>query len=142
MKYEVKATKKFNDNPAKTTREKNDVFEVDEKRLGALEKASLVTVVKEVPEQNKEDQSDGGTQVSEPKTDINELADEKSVDPAEEENKVEDNVADPEEDKQEEQTKKDDDTEYPLHVGGPYYLLSNGDQVKGKQDAIDAEKEL
>ncbi|GEM04100.1 hypothetical protein HMI01_10880 [Halolactibacillus miurensis] len=30
--------------------------------------------------------------------------------------------------------------EYPKHLGGPYYELSNGEKVKGKQEAIEAQK--
>lgn len=32
--------------------------------------------------------------------------------------------------------------EYPQHVGGGYYVLSNGERVRGKDDAFKAEKEL
>ena len=39
-----------------------------------------------------------------------------------------------------------DDTEegveYPRHVGGPYYELSDGTKVKGKQEALEREQEL
>ncbi|OEH52964.1 hypothetical protein AQ616_18850 [Oceanobacillus sp. E9] len=31
---------------------------------------------------------------------------------------------------------------FPKHTGGGYYELSNGEKVKGKQKAVDAEKEL
>jgi len=32
--------------------------------------------------------------------------------------------------------------EYPHHKGGGYYELSNGETIQGKDEAIDAEKEL
>lgn len=32
--------------------------------------------------------------------------------------------------------------EYPFHKGGGYYELSNGEQVRGKEDAIEAQKEI
>jgi hypothetical protein len=32
--------------------------------------------------------------------------------------------------------------EFPRHVGGPWYLLSNGEKVKGKLTADQAEAEL
>lgn len=35
-----------------------------------------------------------------------------------------------------------DDNEYPKHTGGGYYELSNGDKVKGKAKAFQAENEL
>ncbi|RWZ59887.1 hypothetical protein EQV77_00895 [Halobacillus fulvus] len=34
------------------------------------------------------------------------------------------------------------DSEFPKHSGGPYYELSNGEKVKGKEAAEQAEKEL
>jgi len=40
--------------------------------------------------------------------------------------------------KAEEET-QDSDVTYPFHVGGPWYELSNGEKVQGKQDAEDAE---
>src|SRR5690606_23292894 len=46
-----------------------------------------------------------------------------------------------------EQTENDDDnqvadSEFPKHTGGGYYELSNGEKVKGKDAAIEAEKAL
>jgi len=35
-----------------------------------------------------------------------------------------------------------DDFEFPKHIGGGYYELSNGEKVKGKDEAIAAEEEL
>jgi len=35
-----------------------------------------------------------------------------------------------------------DEKEYPYHKGGGYYVLSNGEQVQGKQDALAAQSEL
>lgn len=32
--------------------------------------------------------------------------------------------------------------EYPYHTGGGWYKLSNGDKVQGKENAIEAQKEL
>lgn len=38
---------------------------------------------------------------------------------------------------------KDDDTlEFPKHSGGGWYLLSNGEKIKGKEEAMLAEEEL
>ncbi|MGO5010798.1 hypothetical protein ACTQ5K_02770 [Niallia sp. Sow4_A1] len=34
------------------------------------------------------------------------------------------------------------EVEYPQHSGGAYYQLSNGEKVKGKEAAIEAEKAL
>ena len=34
------------------------------------------------------------------------------------------------------------DNEYPLHKGGGWYELSNGETVQGEDDAIEAEKAL
>lgn len=36
----------------------------------------------------------------------------------------------------------EDTTEYPVRTGGSWYLLSNGEKVQGKQEAIEAEKAL
>lgn len=36
----------------------------------------------------------------------------------------------------------EEEVEYPLHKGGGNYVLSNGDKVKGKEDAIKAEEAL
>lgn len=38
--------------------------------------------------------------------------------------------------------KENDNTEYPVHKGGGYYILSNGDQVQGKKEAVKAQSEL
>jgi hypothetical protein len=35
-----------------------------------------------------------------------------------------------------------EDSEFPKHVGGGHYELSNGEKVKGKDEATAAEKEL
>jgi hypothetical protein len=43
-------------------------------------------------------------------------------------------------DEKEEQQK--DESEFPKHVGGGHYELSNGKKVKGKDEAAAAEKEL
>lgn len=37
---------------------------------------------------------------------------------------------------------KDDKNEYPKHIGGGYYELSNSEKIKGKEEAIIAQKEL
>lgn len=34
------------------------------------------------------------------------------------------------------------DESYPVHVGGPYYELSNGERVRGKDNALKAQAEL
>ncbi|MDR7870312.1 MAG: hypothetical protein RIN55_05600 [Tissierellaceae bacterium] len=31
---------------------------------------------------------------------------------------------------------------FPRHLGGGYYVLSNGEKIKGKEEAIKAEEEL
>ena len=36
----------------------------------------------------------------------------------------------------------DQDIVYPIHVGGGHYELSNGEKVKGKEAAIEAEAAL
>lgn len=41
-----------------------------------------------------------------------------------------------------EQEPKADESEYPKHTGGGYYELSNGERVKGKDEAIEAENTL
>jgi hypothetical protein len=38
--------------------------------------------------------------------------------------------------------KETDESELPKHVGGGYYELSNGEKVKGKEEAAIAEEEL
>ncbi|CAK7002060.1 hypothetical protein [Tissierella sp.] len=38
--------------------------------------------------------------------------------------------------------KEESDLEFPKHIGGGYYELSNGEKVKGKDEAIKAEDEL
>lgn len=40
---------------------------------------------------------------------------------------------------EEETQDKESDVTYPVHLGGPWYKLSNGEKVQGKQDAEDAE---
>lgn len=37
---------------------------------------------------------------------------------------------------------QEDEEEFPKHIGGGHYELSNGEKVKGKQEAIDAEQSL
>lgn len=34
------------------------------------------------------------------------------------------------------------DSEYPIHTGGGYFELSNGEKVRGKEEAIQAQNEL
>ena len=41
-----------------------------------------------------------------------------------------------------EDTGEGDKDEYPKHIGGGYYELSNGDKIKGKENAIEAEEQL
>lgn len=41
-----------------------------------------------------------------------------------------------------EEVSKDPDVEYPRHVGGGTFELSNGEKVKGKEVAVDAQKLL
>lgn len=36
----------------------------------------------------------------------------------------------------------DNDEEFPRHTGGGHYELSNGEKVKGKEEAIEAEEAL
>lgn len=38
--------------------------------------------------------------------------------------------------------KKTPPKDYPTHKGGGYYILSNGEQVQGKKEAIKAQSEL
>lgn len=33
-------------------------------------------------------------------------------------------------------------SEFPKHTGGPWYLLSNGEKIQGKEEALAAEAEL
>jgi hypothetical protein len=35
-----------------------------------------------------------------------------------------------------------EESEFPKHTGGPWYVLSNGEKIQGKEDAIAAEAEL
>ena len=44
--------------------------------------------------------------------------------------------------KVEEGQKEDGDIEFPRHTGGGVFVLSNGEKVKGKDAAIDAENAL
>lgn len=37
---------------------------------------------------------------------------------------------------------EDSTTEFPKHVGGGLYLLSNGEKIKGKDAALEAEEKL
>ncbi|MFJ7662963.1 hypothetical protein ACIQXW_11220 [Lysinibacillus sp. NPDC097162] len=46
------------------------------------------------------------------------------------------------EQKQEEQKQEEHVSEHPKHIGGGYYELSNGVKIKGKEDAIEAEKAI
>ena len=48
--------------------------------------------------------------------------------------KVEEN-----EDTQAKKETQDKESAYPVHLGGPWYKLSSGEKVQGKQDAEDAE---
>lgn len=41
-----------------------------------------------------------------------------------------------------EELDEEDDVEYPYHKGGGYWLLSNGETVKGKEEAQEAQSEL
>jgi hypothetical protein len=34
------------------------------------------------------------------------------------------------------------ESEFPKHAGGPWYVLSNGEKIQGKEEAIAAEAEL
>ncbi|WP_078434236.1 hypothetical protein [Metabacillus halosaccharovorans] len=40
------------------------------------------------------------------------------------------------------ETPEPDKNEFPKHSGGAYYELSNGEKVKGKEEAFKAQKEL
>lgn len=140
-KYKVKALKTFNDGFAKKTRTVNDVFTVDEERLDALKKASspLVEVMNKEVIDDAED-----TELQDVEETVVEATDEQD----ETRKPVEDDDTEDVEEKEEQEEADldvkavEDNTEYPLHVGGPYYLLSNGEQVKGKEAAAKAEKEL
>lgn len=46
------------------------------------------------------------------------------------------------EEEKEKQPDGEQDTEFPKHVGGGTYELSNGERVKSKEEAIEAEKAL
>jgi hypothetical protein len=35
-----------------------------------------------------------------------------------------------------------EESEFPKHTGGPWYVLSNGEKIQGKEEAIAAEEEL
>ncbi|KSU63649.1 hypothetical protein AS034_05220 [[Bacillus] enclensis] len=35
-----------------------------------------------------------------------------------------------------------EESEFPKHTGGPWYVLSNGEKIQGKEEAIAAEAEL
>ncbi|TYS87576.1 hypothetical protein [Rossellomorea aquimaris] len=35
-----------------------------------------------------------------------------------------------------------EDSEFPKHTGGPWYVLSNGEKIQGKEEALAAEAEL
>lgn len=41
-----------------------------------------------------------------------------------------------------EQEPESEDAEFPKHLGGGYYELSNGEKVKGKEQALEAERAL
>lgn len=45
-------------------------------------------------------------------------------------------------DSEEEKEADEEELDFPIHAGGAYYKLSNGKKVKGKEAAIEAEKEL
>lgn len=40
------------------------------------------------------------------------------------------------------ESEADEESQFPQHVGGGYYQLSNGEKVKGKENAMEAEKAL
>lgn len=141
--YRVRAKKMFADKVEKKTHKVNDEFIVDEDRLDALQKASssLVEVLEEL------DSEDGLEETNKPEKDLNEKEEaddqeEKETETDESSVQVEVEEAKDIDDIEEPAVKAEEKTEYPLHVGGPYYMLSNGDQVKGKAAAAKAEKEL
>jgi hypothetical protein len=39
-------------------------------------------------------------------------------------------------------TQYSEESEFPKHTGGPWYVLSNGEKIQGKEEAIAAEAEL
>ena len=41
-----------------------------------------------------------------------------------------------------EEVPEENEVEYPLHKGGGNYVLSNGESVKGKEAALEAEEQL
>ncbi|WGG44177.1 hypothetical protein [Rossellomorea sp. DA94] len=42
----------------------------------------------------------------------------------------------------EESKQSSEESEFPKHTGGPWYVLSNGEKIQGKEEAIAAESEL
>lgn len=58
--------------------------------------------------------------------------------PADEPQEVESIIDRPEPESEEEQ----DTVEYPVRIGGPWYELSNGERVKGKDAAEEAQRQL
>ncbi|WP_197035347.1 hypothetical protein [Rossellomorea vietnamensis] len=42
----------------------------------------------------------------------------------------------------EESKQSSEESEFPKHTGGPWYVLSNGEKIQGKEEAIAAEAEL
>lgn len=144
--FKVKAKKMFSDAVGKKTRTVNEVFTVDQERLDALNKASspLVEVLEEIEGELNSNHSDDELNSEVVKNEDIKVTDQSEKDTKEEsssEQKGEHNQ--PEEvDELEKVKETDEKNDYPLHVGGPYYLLSNGEQVKGKDAAFKAEKEL
>ncbi|MEC3884587.1 hypothetical protein VKA52_12710 [Halobacillus sp. HZG1] len=41
-----------------------------------------------------------------------------------------------------EEEKQPQENEFPKHKGGPWYELSNGEKIQGKEEAVQAEEEL
>lgn len=42
----------------------------------------------------------------------------------------------------EESKQSSEESEFPKHTGGPWYVLSNGEKIQGKEEALAAESEL
>jgi len=69
------------------------------------------------------------------------LADKKLIKPS----PVEEAEEAPEKDELQDEATADgdqDEAEFPKHIGGGYYLLSNGEKIKGKEKALEAERAL
>lgn len=142
--YLVRAKKMFRDNPDKKTRKKNDEFTVDQERLDALQKASnsLIEVIEQVDASVSDDKEETVDETAEetPDVEADEETNEEEAETETETEVIEDVKS--EEVETENVDKSDGNTKYPFHVGGPYFLLSNGEKVKGKEEAEKAEKEL